>query len=91
MTLKHWIWPKNHFTTLSFFNYWVGGGSLLCLYFLHVSEHSEHICLFFCFFWSEKLIIFTDGGLPPSHENNKFPHPPQKIKYAQNALKHVKN
>ena len=30
MTLKHWIWPKDHFKTL-FFLQLLGGGTLLSL------------------------------------------------------------
>ena len=41
------------------------GGRFYVFSLLHVSEHSEH--LFFCFFFVRNLIIFTDGGYPPSH------------------------
>ena len=41
------------------------GGHFYVLSLLHVLEHSEHFC--FCLlFWWEKLIIFMDGGYPPS-------------------------
>ena len=47
------------------------GGHFYVFTLLHVSEHSEHFC-YWRFLWSEKLIIFTDGGypLPPFAENS---------------------
>ena len=48
-----------------------GGGHFYVFSFFHVSEHSEHIWVFF-FFWLEKLIIFTDGGYGKFRENIQF-------------------
>ena len=36
------------------------GGHFYVFSFFHVSEHSEHICVFFFLFLVEKLIIFMD-------------------------------
>ena len=51
----------------------VGGDHFYVFTFLHVLEHSEHICLFFSIIFDGiKLIIFTEGGggtLPPFAEN----------------------
>ena len=34
-----------------------GGGSFLCRYFINVSEHSEHNCVFFAFFGGKNLLF----------------------------------
>ena len=50
-----------------------GGDHFYVFTFLHVLEHSEHICLFFSIIFDGiKMIIFTEGGggtLPPFAEN----------------------
>ena len=59
----------------------MGGGyppSVKIINFLRCSEHVQNALkheikqyIFFCFFWLEKLIIFTDGGyLPPPFAEN---------------------
>ena len=37
-------------------------GSFLCLYFLHVSEHSEHIYVFY-FYDGDRINYFQRGGV----------------------------
>ena len=64
----------------------------MSLVFFHVSEHSEHICLFFLLFLVEKINYLHGWGPPPFAENSaKIINFFKCSENVQNALKHEKN